>query len=478
MKNFNIYSSLLLLGVLFLIILYKVLEVPVTHDEVPAAMFYSNFSFWEIMMFPDNIPNNHILNTLSTKICIILFGKEQWAIRLPNLLSFILFSVGVWRIVTNLFNKDSWFVLPAILLFINPYLLDFFGLCRGYGMSDALLTLGASYLVTGFMYSRDKHIWISFLLSILASYANFTLLVFFASSGLMTLFYFIRKTSRNGKLLKQVGLLALIGILYLALIAIPIYKMHQTNEFQYWTSKGFYQETISSLIHNWKYDSTILSHLRTHVIVFFIFLVLALNLFLIIRKLIKSGVKVSILNNPVFVTTTLLLLTTAINILQTKLLNTPNLNGRTALLFYPLFSAVLVSSLALIKSQRTILNKILPILLLITGLLNLAHRTSLKSVKEWSYDQDNLNVTRYLKEQSVGKKVSLKTSWFFNPSLRFYADTGKIPWIELYGYDKNIDINTDANYYYIFAKDYPLLEPRFEVVFKFSEDRWLLQRKN
>lgn len=478
MKRFNIYSSLLLFGVLFLIILYKVVEVPVTHDEVPAAMFYSKFSFLQIMMFPDNIPNNHILNTLCTKLCIILFGREQWAIRFPNLISFIFFSWGAWRIISHLFTKDSWFVLPALILFVNPYLLDFFGLCRGYGMSDAILTLSVSFLVSGFMHSKNKHIWISFILAVLASYANFTLLIFFASNGLLSLFYFIKKTGWNGKLLNQVGLLALIGILYLALIAIPIYKMHQTNEFQYWTSNGFYKETISSLIHNWKYDSLILTQIRTNIVAFFIYTIVFINMAVIAKLFIQSETKYSVFEKPVFTSTCLLLLTVAINIIQTRFLDTPNLNGRTALLFYPLFSNVLVSAMALIKSEHPVFSKILPVFVFIIGLINLTHRTSLSSVNEWSYDKDNLKVTSYLKEKSAGEKVSLKTSWFFNPSLRFYADTGKIPWIELYGYDKNIDANTDADYYYVFASDFSNLESNFKVVFRFSEDRWLLQRKN
>jgi hypothetical protein len=57
MRNFNFFGFITLYGILFLIILYKVLNVPVTTDELPTYFFYSRFSFWEIMMFPDNIPN-------------------------------------------------------------------------------------------------------------------------------------------------------------------------------------------------------------------------------------------------------------------------------------------------------------------------------------------------------------------------------------------------------------------------------------
>jgi hypothetical protein len=194
---------------------------------------------------------------------------------------------------------------------------------------------------------------------------------------------------------------------------------------------------------------------------------------LFLRKKSKS----EIFSSPVFVATVLLLLTTTISILQSTVLKTPNLNGRTALFIYPLFSAVLIASIGLIPERNIFLNKTLPISLSIICLINLTNRVTLKSVKEWSYDQNNLEVINYLKDVAADKPVSLKTSWFFNPSLTFYSETGKIPWIELHPYDKNIDVNTSAEYYYVFAEEFKLLQPKFEVVYKLNPDRWLVKQK-
>ena len=65
---------ILIYALSFLVIIYKVFNVPVTHDEVSTAVFFGDYSIWEIMMYPDASPNNHILNTLLTKYAILAFG--------------------------------------------------------------------------------------------------------------------------------------------------------------------------------------------------------------------------------------------------------------------------------------------------------------------------------------------------------------------------------------------------------------------
>ena len=106
--------------------------MPVTNDETPTAVAYYHYSIWQIMMFPEDEPNNHILNTILTKLCIGCFGNEQLVIRLPNLLAFLVYGWAIYRILKRVFAEDSLFFFPSALLFVsNPYLLGFFSLCRG-----------------------------------------------------------------------------------------------------------------------------------------------------------------------------------------------------------------------------------------------------------------------------------------------------------------------------------------------------------
>jgi len=468
-----------LYGILFLIILYKVLNVPVTTDEVPTVFFYSKFSFWKIMMFPDNWPNNHIFNTLLAKCCIMIFGKEQWAIRLPNLLIFILFGFGVFRILKLVLKQDSPFFLPGALLFVNPYLLDFFGLCRGYGISTTFVTIATGLLIAGYIKKNPKYIWFALFSSILASYANFTTLVFWVAVIIMVWFYFfIENKERLKKLIKPSLIIVFVSIAYLALIIVPVHKLQSTNQFRYWSSEGFYEDTVRSLIHEWQYNSEILSQINTGFFVVILLIIILSGIFMVLLDFKKKGFSLQVFYNPLFIATVMLLLPAIINIFQTIILGTPNLKGRTALFFYPLFATFVVAVIgegSELTKQK--INKTLAIFTGIICMVNLPHRINLNSVKEWSYDQNTLEVVNYLKEKYNGDPISIKTNWIFHPSFYFYYDAGKIPWINLQYYDYNLDINTPAEYYYIFAEDYKILEPRFEVVYKFAPDRWLLKQK-
>jgi len=432
-------------------------------------------------MYPNNIPNNHILNTLLAKCSMIIFGKEQWAIRLPSLLSFIVFGFGVFRILKLVLKPVSYLFLPAAILFINPYWLDFFGLCRGYAISTTMVTIAVGLMLEGYMLKKPGLIWFSLIASILASYANFSALVFWAAvTGMVWFYFFIENKKDLRKLIKPSIIISVISIAYLALIIVPIIKMQSTNEFQYWTSRGFYDETIITLLNNWVYDSKVLSKIDLDIWAGGLELIVLINVFYFLKNTLKNNFSLQSFYHPIFVTTAILLLPAFISIVQTKLLGTPNLNGRTALFFYPLVSIVFATTLSLIPElKKQWIIKSLAVIAGIVLVMNITSRVSLKSVREWSYDQSTLEVMNFIKEKSYGegKHVSLKTSWFFHPSFYFYTYTGKASWLDLQDYDKNIDVTTRSEYYYIFAEDYKQLEPRFEVVYKFSPDRWLLKQR-
>jgi len=480
MKKFNRFAFIALLGIIFLLLLYKALTLPVVNDETPTAVRYINFSVWEIMMYPDHYPNNHILNTLFTKLFVGLFGNEQWIIRLPNLLSFLLYGFAIFRINKIVLKEDSVFFLPAALLFVsNPYLLDFFGVCRGYGMSCALATLSVSYLISGYRDSKVSAVWIALMLSMLASYANFTLLVFWGATSLWVWFYFFSKSEKHlRQIIRPTVVIGILTILYLALIANPMIKMHSTDEFQYWTSRGFYRDTIFPLIGYSRNGSPLILGISSHLIAGFIFMTIVVNLIYIFIHFRRSNYDPASLKQPVFVTTVLLLSTAFINIVQCHVLKTPNLHGRTALFFYPLFIVVFVGLLGILPvSKYGLAKKIIAFCFAFICIFHLAGSFKLNWVRDYWHDVNTFEVLEYLENMHTCEPVTLKTSWFFYHSFYYYVYTGKIPWLKLEDYDQSMDLNTRAEYYYIFSEDLKLLEPAFEPVQKFGNNRVLVKRK-
>ena len=84
--------------------------------------------------------NNHLLNTVLTWVSFRLFGSSEFALRIPNLLAFCGYAIAAFMLVKQVENR----VLKMLLvlgLFGNLYILDFFAMERGYGLSFAFFLL-------------------------------------------------------------------------------------------------------------------------------------------------------------------------------------------------------------------------------------------------------------------------------------------------------------------------------------------------
>lgn len=189
----------------------------------------------------------------------------------------------------------------------------------------------------------------------------------------------------------------------------------------------------------------------------------------------RSGFSLEYFQKPVFVATGIILLSASVNIFQCKILNTPNLTGRTALFFFPLFIITLITTIGLIPSQKPgILKGIFSLVLSFLLLFQIVDKTSLKYVKEWSFDANTFEVLDFIKKTKTNQIVSLKTHWYFFPSFYFYKYTGKLPFLDLKSYDKSVDINTDADYYYTMSSDCNMLASKFQIAYKINDERWLM----
>jgi hypothetical protein len=133
-------ATMALLGLIFLTNIYRASTQSITHDE---GVTYENFvaAPWNIV-FNSYDANHHVLHTIFCKIFVDLLGVSPLTLRLASLLSGLLYLYVVFRICERLFG-DSWYLLlSALLLSLNPYLLDFESAARGYGMAVAFLFLG------------------------------------------------------------------------------------------------------------------------------------------------------------------------------------------------------------------------------------------------------------------------------------------------------------------------------------------------
>ncbi|HTS51626.1 MAG TPA: glycosyltransferase family 39 protein [Bryobacteraceae bacterium] len=128
-----------LLGLIFTTNVYRAATQSITHDE---GVTYENFvaAPWSIV-FNSYDANHHVLHTIFCKIFVDLLGVSPLTLRLASVLSGLLYLYLVFRICERLFGTGWYLPLSALLLSLNPYLLDFESAARGYGMAVAFLFL-------------------------------------------------------------------------------------------------------------------------------------------------------------------------------------------------------------------------------------------------------------------------------------------------------------------------------------------------
>lgn len=472
----QIIGFLMIYAILFALIIYKAFTLPITHDESWTIVRYVPYSPWEIMMYPDEWPNNHILNTLLTKLTTSIFGVHDWSARLPNLMFFPVYAWGVYRLLKAALRERKHLFLPAALVFVlSPYFLDFFALCRGYGISSALTMLSLSFFVSGFLDKRNKHIWWGLILATLASYANFTVLVYWAAAVCTTALYFMIYKKSWAECIKRWAVLLVICLGYAALIALPIYKMKSTDQFVYWSSQGFYQDTILSVVHNSLSDSRVFTRADwvSKLVILHTFFLWIVGLVVVFRFRFRREA----FRQPLVVVGLVLLLTVGINLIQTNVLGDPNLNGRTALFLMPLFCSLLVTGLILVPSGRFRgVGNVFAGLMILVAIQHLTTTTRLSSFKEWRYDAFTFEVLDYVKENSVKEEVSLDAYWLYFNSLYFYKEYESYPWLKLEPHRTDVNTESNADYYYVPLEFVDDLKPRFKPVKQFLGGGTIMKR--
>ncbi len=201
-KKFLIYA-IIVGGLIFSLTLYRTITTCITYDEAFTYMNYvpSNpFEVFRSLFVKGAWANNHILNSFLISVVQLIPNSKfsELAIRVPNLLFFVIYIIYSYLISKKLKNKYLCF---SLLLF-NYGVCEFFGLARGYGISCSLVLVGLYYLMTFFEKKKIDFMLLSFFFLILACYANTVSLIIFAAV-LCSTFIFILKNKMLLEILKK-----------------------------------------------------------------------------------------------------------------------------------------------------------------------------------------------------------------------------------------------------------------------------------
>ena len=210
---------------------FKAYSASFTHDE---ASSFLNYVVYRITLMscaynPNcwGTANNHLLNTLFMRLSSDVFGNSAFSLRLSNLTALLLYVYSAAQIVRRTSHNAVYAALGMIVLCLNPYVLDFFALARGYGLGLGLMFFSI-YALIKFASSR-KPIFstISVVAACLAVFANLTYIVYMASLAavLFTLVFpsFIKRKAIDKSWVNYALILPIVSILStLLFFRIPI----------------------------------------------------------------------------------------------------------------------------------------------------------------------------------------------------------------------------------------------------------------
>jgi hypothetical protein len=423
--------------IFFLYAFIRALQLGITYDEAYTLSYLVPETYLQIITYHDVDANNHILNSILIKFLFSFTGKFLFVARIPNLMAFGLFLLFAYKICFE-FLKNNIGLYVFFLLIANPFMLDFFGLARGYGLALGFQITSLYFIISFFNSKLLKHALIAIIAALLAVLCNFTMLNYFIVLIFVLnvgVFYFKLNVKKHILILYSIGATLILGLIIYG----PISKLNAQGSFYYGGNSNFYTDTLLSLTKYFLYSM----ELTTIALI-----ALPLFLLVLIGFLVFSVIKNKIEMSSKIILVAILFLCVLSTIVQHYALGTLYLVDRTALLFYPLL--ILTLGFAAHELQHRKLTY--PILLGISILFlsNFLLKANFYKTVTWFFDSRTEYVLQWLNEKGRqnNKLIKLYYSWPFESSITYYYSSTKYPFIE-HLKEKNtaFDASTDCYIY-------------------------------
>ncbi|NTW52689.1 MAG: hypothetical protein HGB22_08890 [Chlorobiaceae bacterium] len=434
--------SLVSAGISFVIFFYVAMRaatLSITHDEALTYAWHVTGDWLQIVLFktPGLPDNNHLLHTLLCKISVTLFGLSELTLRLPSLLGCILYLAGLNICLKRI--VPGWLqVLGLLLAGMNPYVLDFMGLARGYGLGLGFTMLGLAALLASLADSpgkvRQTPALLSLLFFLLAVLANISfLLVLMAALAILSAPLVYAGISARPDHLTPRDSSPWIVLLKIILLTLPLFAyltvplgiINKHKLFEMGGSSGFWVDTVGSLIDGTIYDRTWLDDQHSLLEVWVMATLLAMPLLLWSLRRTDSRRFASLA-----VIVMMVALIALESLLQHAILKVALLQGRRGIVLIPLFllAALMMGNLIKVPFRLTaivglLLGVAIPVVLVVNGMLSM----NIKYVSDWRDDACSRDIMLAVRDKIVRQKptvpLHMRVNWVFEPSTNFYRHT-------------------------------------------------------
>jgi hypothetical protein len=176
----------------------RALRVALTYDEAATYLLYVSSDVLSVFSF--GVATNHFLNTLLARAFAAAGGTAELVLRLPALAGHVLYLAFALRL-TRTFAPGVVGLGGFLLLNLNPYLLDYFALCRGYGLALGLQMGAIYYLIRAIADepsgSAPRDLAVALWLAAAAAVANFSLLTVYLAFWVVALALLVCQARRR-----------------------------------------------------------------------------------------------------------------------------------------------------------------------------------------------------------------------------------------------------------------------------------------
>lgn len=401
-----------------------------THDEALSFLIIRGDDYLS------KTANHHILNSFLMNLCSHIFGDSEWSFRMPNIFAHLLWMISCILLLKKLINP----ILIAagfLLLNLNPFLLDFFSLARGYGLSLAFMTANLYCLIQMTENRQSRFRWFGYICGALAVLSNFTLLNYylaFIAADILILAYQDGKfgLSFPGPVEVIENGLLIGGNLALFVYTLPIiFRLRRGGELyyggtQFW--KGAFETLIQESLYSQHYGDMTIAWI-TAVLLSGLYLAAALSVYQWIKVR-----KISYLNIVLFI----LILTLMAPIAQHLIFGTLYPKSRTGLYYIPLFVLILIFACNELMTWLKSFGKYCVISLMILfsalSIFHFAKTANLTHTHTWLYDSNTKDMMmKLIDEHKKGgneKNVSIGIDLEFRPAINYYRSINNLNWLE------------------------------------------------
>ncbi len=429
-------------AVFFTYILVRAIFIGITYDEYLTIKTFVPLSIYHIINYTPADTNNHILYTLLSKLFLFIFNDSLFVARLTSVIASLIYMYFSFKISRAFFTGLSGIICFNLLL-LNPFLLDFFSIARGYGLALSFQMASIYFLLRFVREKQIKSAVVSLVFGGLSTLSGFSLLNYFIS--LLPVVFMVSVLSKDKLLIKKTVLYSLAAsLILLAVIYEPIRKLNVHGMFYYGGGDNFYKDTLLSLAKYTFYSPFVTSNIA-----------FALNGFLVVFGFVLV---LSLINyaRTDFIQWTIVLVTLLCVlsvILQNKLFGTLYLIDRTALFFYPML--ILSLMFLLNNSFNEKISKYLSYIIVILFTINFISKSNLYKTAIWYFDSQTESTLEWVNEigERDNKVMKVDYSWPFEKSLEYYYSRSKYPFVELVrDINSRYEANGNADYYIFLAQ--------------------------